>query len=44
VVEFDTDVKTDIAKQKVKDAVDKAKPNLPADLTSAPDVQEVLAE
>ena len=40
VVEFDTDVKTDIAKQKVKDAVDKAKPNLPADLTSAPDVQE----
>lgn len=40
VVEFDTDVKTDLAKQKVKDAVDKAKPNLPADLTSAPDVQE----
>jgi multidrug efflux pump len=40
VVEFDTDVKTEIAKQKVKDAVDKAKPNLPADLTSAPDVQE----
>ena len=40
VVEFDTDVKTDIAKQKVKDAVDKATPNLPADLTSAPDVQE----
>lgn len=40
VVEFDTDVKTEVAKQKVKDAVDKAKPNLPADLTSAPDVQE----
>ncbi|NBR37330.1 MAG: efflux RND transporter permease subunit, partial [Chitinophagales bacterium] len=40
VVEFDTDVKTELAKQKVKDAVDKAKPNLPADLTSAPDVQE----
>ncbi len=40
VVEFDTDVKTDIAKQKVKDAVDKAKSDLPTDLTSQPDVQE----
>jgi multidrug efflux pump subunit AcrB len=39
-VEFDTDVKTDLAKQKVKDAVDKAKTDLPTDLTSQPDVQE----
>jgi multidrug efflux pump len=39
-VEFDTDIKTDIAKQKVKDAVDKAKTDLPQDLTSQPDVQE----
>ncbi|HYM93899.1 MAG TPA: efflux RND transporter permease subunit, partial [Chitinophagaceae bacterium] len=40
VVEFSTDVKTDIARQKVKDAVDKAKTDLPTDLTSQPDVQE----
>jgi len=40
VVEFDTDIKTEIAKQKVKDAVDKAKTDLPTDLTSQPDVQE----
>jgi multidrug efflux pump subunit AcrB len=40
VVEFDTDVKTEIAKQKVKDAIDKAKTDLPNDLTSQPDVQE----
>ncbi|MDP4265680.1 MAG: efflux RND transporter permease subunit [Bacteroidota bacterium] len=39
-VEFDTDVKTEIAKQKVKDAVDKAKTDLPNDLTSQPDVLE----
>jgi multidrug efflux pump len=39
-VEFDTDVKTDIAKQKVKDAVDKSKTDLPTDLTAQPDVQE----
>jgi multidrug efflux pump len=39
-VEFDTDIKTELAKQKVKDAVDKAKTDLPADLTSQPDVQE----
>ncbi|MBL7729267.1 MAG: efflux RND transporter permease subunit, partial [Dinghuibacter sp.] len=37
-VEFDTDVKTDIAKQKVKDAVDKAKTDLPTDLTVQPNV------
>ena len=40
-VEFDTDVKTDIALQKVKDAVDKAKQDLPTDLTEEPIVQEV---
>jgi multidrug efflux pump len=40
VVEFDTDVKTEIAKNKVKDAVDKAKTDLPTDLTSEPNVQE----
>src|SRR6476659_5985228 len=33
LIEFDTDVKTDIALQKVKDAVDKSKPDLPTDLT-----------
>src|SRR6185503_18954293 len=40
VIEFDTDVKTEIAKQKVKDAIDKAQTELPNDLTSQPDVQE----
>lgn len=40
VVEFDTDVKTDIAKQKVKDAIDRATTDLPTDLTSQPNVQE----
>lgn len=41
MVEFDTDVKTDIALRKVKDAVDKAKPDLPTDLTEEPSVMEV---
>ncbi|MFY8091576.1 MAG: efflux RND transporter permease subunit [Chitinophagaceae bacterium] len=40
IVEFDTDVKTVIAKQKVKDAVDKAQSDLPQDLTQQPNVQE----
>ncbi|HQW83711.1 MAG TPA: efflux RND transporter permease subunit, partial [Ferruginibacter sp.] len=40
IVEFDTDVKTELAKQKVKDAIDKAKTDLPTDLTSEPDAQE----
>jgi multidrug efflux pump len=40
IVEFDTDVKTDVAKQKVKDAIDKAKSDLPNDLTSQPNAQE----
>lgn len=41
VVEFETSVKVDVAKQKVKDAVDKAKTDLPTDLTTEPDVIEV---
>jgi len=40
-VEFETDVKTEVALQKVKDAVDKAKKDLPTDLTEDPNVQEV---
>lgn len=40
-VEFNTDVKTDVALQKVKDAVDKAKTDLPTDLTQEPNVLEV---
>ncbi|MCB0688084.1 MAG: efflux RND transporter permease subunit [Saprospiraceae bacterium] len=40
IVEFDTDVTPEVAKQKVKDAVDKAKPDLPTNLTSQPDVIE----
>src|SRR3984885_13162029 len=39
-VEFDTDIKVEVAKQKVKDAVDKAQTDLPTDLTAQPDVQE----
>jgi len=41
MVEFDTDVKTDIALQKVKDAIDKAKQDLPTDLTQEPTALEV---
>ncbi len=41
MVEFDTDVKTDVALQKVKDAVDKSKQDLPNDLTQEPTVLEV---
>lgn len=40
IVEFDTDVKTEMAKQKVKDAIDKARTDLPTDLTQEPNVQE----
>src|SRR5688572_19964296 len=40
VVEFDTDVKTELAKLKVKDAIDKARAELPTDLTQEPNVQE----
>ncbi len=41
IVEFSTDVDPDIALQKVKDAVDKAKTDLPNDLTQEPRVMEV---
>src|SRR5689334_11384032 len=41
LVEFETDVKVDDAKQKIKDAVDKAKTDLPSDLPTPPDVLEV---
>jgi len=40
LVEFDTDVKTDVARQKVKDAVDKARTDLPTDLTQEPNIME----
>jgi len=40
-VEFSTDVKPEIALQKVKDAVDKAKSDLPNDLTQQPRVIEL---
>jgi multidrug efflux pump len=40
-VEYETDVKTEVALQKTKDAVDKAKKDLPTDLTVEPNVQEV---
>ena len=41
IIEFSTDVPTDVALQKTKDAVDKAKKDLPTDLTQEPNVQEV---
>jgi multidrug efflux pump subunit AcrB len=41
IIEFDTDVDVDVAVQKVKDAVDKAKKDLPNDLTQLPTVQEI---
>ena len=41
IVEFDTEVKTEIALQKVKDAIDKAKQDLPTDLTVEPTALEV---
>jgi multidrug efflux pump len=40
-VEFNTDVKIPLAKQKVKDAVDKAKSDLPTDLPKDPGVQDI---
>jgi len=41
IVEFGTDVEVAVAKQKVKDAVDKAKKDLPKDLPADPSVMEV---
>lgn len=40
IVEFETDIKPEVAKQKVSDAVDKAKSELPNDLTQQPEVKE----
>ncbi len=40
-VEFNTDVKVAEAKQRVKDAVDKARTDLPTDLDKDPDVQDI---
>ena len=39
--EFDSDVELEVATRKVKDAVDRAKPELPTDLTSDPEVLEI---
>ncbi|HET6991122.1 MAG TPA: efflux RND transporter permease subunit, partial [Bacteroidia bacterium] len=41
IVEFNTNVNSEIALQKVKDSIDKAKPDLPDKLTSGPDAQAV---
>ena len=41
MVEFNTDVNVAVAKEKVKDAVDKAATDLPKDLTAQPNVLEV---
>lgn len=41
VVEFGSDVQIDEAKQKVKDAVDKAKKDLPKDLKNDPEIIEI---
>jgi multidrug efflux pump len=41
IVEFDTDVDVTVAKQKVKDAVDKARSELPKDLPQDPTVLEI---
>lgn len=41
IVEFGTDVDVEAAKQEVKDAVDKARPELPQTLTEEPEVIEV---
>ncbi|MDB5198882.1 MAG: efflux transporter permease subunit [Chitinophagaceae bacterium] len=41
IVEFETSVTKEVALQKTKDAVDKAKIDLPTDLTEDPKVQEI---
>jgi len=41
IVEFNTDVEIPIAKQKIKDAVDKAKVDLPLDLPQEPNVMDI---
>ena len=41
IIEFETDIDVDKAKQEVSDAVDRAKPNLPSDLKDDPQVIEI---
>src|SRR5690606_36529915 len=41
IVEFNTDVEVDKAKEDVKDAVDKARPDLPQDLPNEPEVKDI---
>src|ERR1700712_3544665 len=41
IAEFNTDVKIDKAKQDVKDAVDKASPDLPKNLPHQPEVKDI---
>lgn len=41
VVEFNTGIDVDVAKQKISNAVDKARKDLPTDMKNDPDVQEV---
>ena len=41
VIEFNSEVEIDEAKRKVKDAVDKARNDLPTDLPNEPDIQEI---
>lgn len=41
IVEFNTDVKVDKAKEDVKDAVDKARPDLPQNLPNEPEVKDI---
>lgn len=40
-IEFNTDVEVPVAKQRVKDAVDKARKDLPNDLTREPEVIDI---
>ncbi len=41
IVEFNSDINIDIAKQKVKDAVDRAKKDLPKDLKNDPEIMDI---
>lgn len=41
VIEFNPTIEVSEAKQRVRDAVDKAKPNLPSDLPKEPDIMQV---
>src|SRR5262245_3643333 len=41
IVEFNSDVKIDVAKAKVKDAVDRAKSDLPQDLPNEPQIIDI---